>query len=131
MRSHGLPDFPDPASSPLGFKEALNVRSPASRAAYTLCSHLLPNDGQPPNSAGSAPSRAQTTAELAFAGCMRSHAFSNFPDPNTRGELTHEMLATAGINLHQPALMQAADACASVTHGFLTRADIARFIAGQ
>jgi hypothetical protein len=41
------------------------------------------------------------------------------------------MLANAGINLHQPAIVQAADACVSVTHGFLTKADVARFVAGQ
>jgi hypothetical protein len=38
------------------------------------------------------------------------------------------MLAEAGINLHQPALLQAGDACVSVTHGVLTKADVARAV---
>jgi len=41
------------------------------------------------------------------------------------------MLTNAGINLHQPAVVQAADACVGVTHGFITKAAIARFVAGQ
>jgi hypothetical protein len=41
------------------------------------------------------------------------------------------MLAQAGINLHQPAVVQAADACTSATHGVITRAMVRRFIAGQ
>jgi hypothetical protein len=41
------------------------------------------------------------------------------------------MLAQAGIDLHQPAVVQAADACVHVTHGLLTRVDVAHFIAGQ
>ena len=41
------------------------------------------------------------------------------------------MLANAGIDLHQPAVMQAADACVGVTHGFITKAAVARFVAGH
>jgi hypothetical protein len=41
------------------------------------------------------------------------------------------MLANAGIDLHQPALVPAADDCVSVTHGVLTKAAVARFAAGQ
>jgi hypothetical protein len=62
---------------------------------------------------------------------MRGHGFSSFPDPTSGGDVTHEMLASAGINLHQPAVLQAADACVSVTHGLITRVDVARFVAGQ
>jgi hypothetical protein len=41
------------------------------------------------------------------------------------------MLASAGINVHEPAVVRAADACVSVTHGVITKADVARFAAGQ
>ena len=132
MRSHGVPTFPDPTTSPRDFKQALNpsvTHSPAFQSAYTACAHLLPRDGQPNQSPP--PSHAQIAAELAFAGCLRSHGFPNFPDPSRSGQLTHEMLANAGINLHQPAVVQAADACVSVTHGFITKAAVARFVAGQ
>jgi hypothetical protein len=36
-----------------------------------------------------------------------------------------------GINLHQPTVRQAADACVGVTHGVVTRAVVARFVAGE
>jgi hypothetical protein len=68
---------------------------------------------------------------VAFARCLRNHGFPGFPDPSSGGQLTHEMLATAGINVHQPAALRAADACVSVTHGFITKADVAHFVAGR
>jgi hypothetical protein len=133
MRSHGVPNFPDP-TSPREFKASMSpgsavVRSPAFQSAETACQHLLPGGGPPSQSA--AHTRAQITALLAFARCLRSHGFPSFPDPTSSGQVTHEMLAMAGINLHQPAVLQAAEACVSVTHGFITKAAVARFVAGQ
>jgi hypothetical protein len=130
IRSHGVPSFPDPTSPP-EFKSSLasNQQSPAFQSAQTACRHLLPGGGPPSHSP--APSHTQTVALLAFARCLRSHGFPNFPDPTSSGQVTHEMLANAGINLHQPAFQQAADDCVSVTHGLLTSARVARFIAGQ
>ena len=129
MRSHGVPAFPDPTTAPRAFKTAFNTRAPAFQSAATACRHLLPGGGQPNQSA--AHSQAQIAAMLAFARCIRSHGFPNFPDPTSSGQLTHEMVANAGINLHQPAVLQAGDACTSVTHGIITKAIVARFVAGQ
>jgi hypothetical protein len=132
MRSHGVNDLPDPTTSPRGFKESLSPSTPHSPvflSALKPCRHfLLPKGGanQTP-----AHSPAESAAFLAFAGCIRSHGFPSFPDPSSTGDITHEMLASAGINLHQPAVAQAADACVGVTHGYITRTDVARFIAGQ
>jgi hypothetical protein len=41
------------------------------------------------------------------------------------------MVTQAGIDIHQPAAIRAADACVGVTHGFLTKADIARAVNGS
>jgi hypothetical protein len=133
MHSRRVP-FPDPTTSPHGLKSALDpssmlAQSPAFQSAYKTCRHLLPNDGTPTQSAAHRP--AQITAMLAFARCIRTHGFPSFPDPNRTGELTHEMIATAGIDLHQPAIQQAGDECAGVTHGVITKAIVARFVAGQ
>jgi hypothetical protein len=73
----------------------------------------------------------QIAEELAFARCVRNHGFPSFPDPTSDGQLSHEMIDAAGINLHQPAVLQAGDACVGVTHGLLTRAAVARFVAGH
>jgi hypothetical protein len=127
VRSHGMPNFPDPGSR--GFKDAFAEQSPAVLSAERACHHLLPGGG-PPNQRA-VHSQAQIAAMVAFARCLRSHGFPNFPDPTSSGELTHEMLAKAGIELHQPAVPQAGDACVGVTHGVVTKADVARFVAGQ
>jgi hypothetical protein len=132
MRSRGVSNFPDPSTDPRAFKESLDpttAHSPVFQPALSACQHLLPRGGQPNQSPP--PSHPQIRAELAFARCLRSRGFPSFPDPSSTGELTHEMLANAGINIHQPAALQAADACVGVTHGFLTRAAVARFVAGH
>lgn len=132
MRSHGVPGLPDPTSDPHAFKEALDPtteQSPAFGSAMTACHHLVPGGGT--HSQPTPPNPAQTSALLAFARCLRGHGFPRFPDPSSTGDITHEMLASAGINLQQPAVVQAADACTSVTHGLLTRSDVARFVAGH
>ena len=129
MRSHGVQNWPDPESNGQFDKptlEQLGVSRSRLQAASAGCQHPLPSGGQPaPNPAGG---QAQIAALVAFARCLRSHGFSTFPDPTRSGELTHEMLANSGINLHQPAVRQAADACVGVTHGVVTRAVAARFV---
>jgi hypothetical protein len=134
MRSHGAPGFPDPTSDPHDIKPSLNpnaadTRSPAFQSAATACKHLLPGGALPTQSEGHSP--AQIAALVAFAHCMRSQGFPSFPDPTSRGQVTPQMLANAGINLQQPAVLPAADACVSVTHGALTSAAVARFAAGH
>jgi hypothetical protein len=133
MRSHGVTNFPDPATSEGNDKQAVitalqGVSRSRAQAAQTACIHV--NDGTPGTGQSAAQSQAHTGAMLAFARCLRTHGFPRFPDP-TSGQITHQMLANAGINLHQPAVLQAADSCVSVTHGFITKAEVARFIAGQ
>ena len=129
MRSHGVPGFPDPTTR--AFKFALtpssgNARSPSFRSAVTACRHLLPDGGPPSESP--ARRQAQIAAGLAFARCLRTHGFPSFPDPTSSGQLTPEMVTQAGINLHQPAVLHAADACVGVTRGLLTKADVARAV---
>ena len=129
LRSHGVPNVPDP-TSPRQFKSYLgNNQSPAAQSAKQTCRGLLPGGG--PRNQSSAPTHAQITTYVAFARCVRSHGFPRFPDPSSTGELSHEMLANAGINIHLPAVREAADACVGVTHGLLTRAAVARFVAGH
>jgi hypothetical protein len=129
MRSHGVSNFPDPASGDFKFQLAPSTpKTPAFLSAFSVCRHLLPDGG---GSSSEQHSPAEIAAFVAFAGCMRSHGFTSFPDPTGSGQLTHEMLANAGINLHLPAVVQAADACVGVSHGFITKTDVARFVAGN
>ncbi|HLW96062.1 MAG TPA: hypothetical protein VKS25_11855 [Solirubrobacteraceae bacterium] len=129
MRSHGVSVI-NPNVSPHGFKDAFNSPSPAFRSADTVCGHFLPA-GHGPSQSAQASTRAQTAALLELASCMRSHAFPSFPDPTSRGQLNREMLARARIDLHAPAVVHAADLCTSATHGVITRAMVAHFVAGH
>jgi hypothetical protein len=67
---------------------------------------------------------------LAFARCLRRHGLARFPDPNSQGQITRQMISAAGIDLHQPAVLSAAKACVGVTHGVITQADVDRAING-
>lgn len=132
VRAHGVSDFPDPTTSPREWKQALNPSTPHSPAfvsAVAKCQHLLPDGG--PSNQTKPRNPAQIAAFLAFAGCIRNHGFPSFPDPSSTGDLTHEMLASAGIDIQQPAVVRVADGCVGVTHGFITKADVAQFVAGQ
>jgi hypothetical protein len=129
MRSHGVASFPDATVAPRAFKNAFDNPAPGFQSAYSVCGHLLPA-GHAQNQSP-AHTRAQTAALLAFARCMRSHGYPSFPDPTSAGQVTREMLARVGIDLHATAAVRTADGCAGVTHGVITRALIARFVAGQ
>jgi hypothetical protein len=129
MHSHGVNGLPSPVSSPAAFKQSFTTTTPVYTQAMGVCQRLIP--GQQNSSDGGTRSRKQIEGMLAFARCVRSHGFTRFPDPTSTGELNHQMLAQAGINLNQPAVVRAADACTSVTHGVINRAMVARFIAGQ
>jgi hypothetical protein len=92
MRTHGVPDFPDPSSGG-GFQvnasasgstasvtvdgHTLNVSGPAFQKAMQQCRSVMPQG------------RAISTAQVAkvrqgamrMAACMRSHGVPDFPDP--------------------------------------------------
>ncbi len=133
MRSHGVPNFPDPTSSGGNQKEAVisalqEVSNSLAQAAQTACMHV--NGGSPGTGPSAAQSQTHTAAMLAFARCMRRRGFANFPDPTAQGQLSPQMVTAAGIDLHQPAVLNAGLACTSVTHGVLTRAAVERAVNG-
>ncbi len=65
---------------------------------------------------------------LAFAHCLHTHGIPDFPDPNTQGQISGQMIDAAGVDLKAPSFMTAADGCVGVTHGAITRANIARLV---
>jgi hypothetical protein len=78
MRSHGLPDFPDPGPIHIDVKEHpdLDPSSPAFTAAQKACVFL-----QPGGTTGGGVTPAMQAAALAYSACMRTHGFPRFPDP--------------------------------------------------
>jgi hypothetical protein len=135
MRAHGLPNFPDPkvVSSPGHSSVGIAVSpsttgSPKFKSAQKACQGILP----PPQSSAQQASagRAREQHMLAFARCVRSHGFGDFPDPTAQGQITPPMLTSAGINIHQPAFVQAAIACVPASGGALTVAQIHQALSG-
>jgi hypothetical protein len=133
MRGHGVTGFPDPTSSgeiPKGKVVAAVVGNPRAPAAQRACRRWIPETGLgPPQPA--TPTRTRLADALSFAMCVRAHGFPNFPDPTRQGQLTPEMVAAAGIDLHQPNVLRAGLACVPASHGLLTPAAIERAVNGR
>jgi hypothetical protein len=84
MRSHGVPNFPDPQPGQTNAKfpgaQQLDVSSSQYNAAVRDCQHLLPagtGDQFP-----TAEVQLLLIGMLKFSQCMRSHAVPNWPDPS-------------------------------------------------
>jgi hypothetical protein len=103
IRSHGVPDFPDPASNgqvPKVDAPRLGVSSSRLQVAQAACQHLYPNSGGPggvltKNSLGQCEEtgecpqalvQAAMTAMRTYARCMRSHGAPTWPDPTIDSE---------------------------------------------
>jgi len=105
MRSHGVPDFPDPARGggvPKVTQQQAGVSDARLQAAQRACAQLL----QPPV--------AQVPHIMAgllnFARCMRAHGIPNWPDPTTdrSGQPVFEI---PGIDPDSPRVSSTADGC--------------------
>lgn len=81
MRSHGVPNFPDPGSNGEFSKAALHQLAASNsqyQGAAQACGHLLPDSGGGPTDAEV---RQEWSGMLGFARCMRSHGVTAWPDP--------------------------------------------------
>lgn len=122
MRSHGVPDFPDPgAGGGLSIGgTGINPFSPSFKAAQASCGKLLPGGGPGSRQA----TEQQKEQLLAVSECMRSHGVSGFPDPTTKPPTGQQgyslmeglasnlfLLVPSTINPNSPAFQHAAKAC--------------------
>lgn len=124
MRSHGVPNLPDPGAEggiQLSSSSGINPLSPAFKTAQAQCAKLEPGGGP----SGVAPGSKQANEQLlAVSRCMRAHGISGFPDPTVgpppsspqefsiaigRGGVS--LLVPKTIDVSSPAFKQAADAC--------------------
>jgi hypothetical protein len=122
MRSHGVPNFPDPQPSGGGLVLAinsgsgLNPNAPQFKTAQKSCEKLLPNGGKP-DPASIAKDRAQM---LKFSVCMRSHGLADFPDPTVSEggvQLSLGDKRSSSLNPNSPVFQAAQKACQSLMPG--------------
>jgi len=110
MRSHGLPDFPDPNANGHGFgnqqQQNQERSNPHFGTAYSACQHLLPS-GPSSNGNKRVPSQTQL---VRFSQCMRSHGVPDYPDYNPSVSLRTE-LAQLGIDTNSPQFQAALQTC--------------------
>jgi hypothetical protein len=111
IRSHGVPNFPDPVVTPsggYGYRTAgINPGSAAFQGALQACK-ALPS---PWHSTGQQLSPAEQQSWLSWAACIRTHGVPNFPDPTFPGGGAVQ-ISGAGASSSQP-LQSAMDACKS------------------
>jgi hypothetical protein len=115
MRTHGVPNFPDPGASGGLQITGLNPQSPVFQAARQACQRFAPAKAGPPKM-----SESQRQAAFRFAQCMRANGQSAFPDPTftqqagaSRVLVMRGMVFAlgAGIDPKSPAFRQAAAKC--------------------
>ena len=111
MRSHGVPNFPDPNSGgsiPKISPQQLGVSNTVFQAAQNHCRYLLPNGG-------SGPSQTQVqqimNGMLKFAQCMRAHGVSNWPDPVLDAGGNPEFYLDGRINQNSPQIKSKIHEC--------------------
>ena len=126
MRSHGVPNFPDPTGGQLNLRvqetpdstnvNGVQVNGPAFKSAMNSCRSDLPNGGHP-TAAQTAKARSQA---LAMSRCMRTHGVPNFPDPTFQNGSNGGVgvrIGGAGIDPNSPAFKAAAKDCGSIFGG--------------
>ena len=135
MRSHGVPNFPDPkvSSSPGHTSVAIAVNpsetgSPKFKSADRACSGILPAPETPAQQ--QAHDQAKKRYLLAFGRCLRTNGIQGFPDPDAHGHLSLQMVTAAGIDIRTRKFLDAAKACVGVTNGAVTLAQIQAAVNG-
>ncbi len=111
IRSHGVPNFPDPVQTPSGGygyrTTGIDPNSAAFQGAQQAC-QALPS---PWNSTGRPLSPAQQQAWLNWAKCIRANGVPNLPDPTFPGGDEVHLAGYGGSSSQQ--WQQAMDACKS------------------
>ena len=95
VRSHGVPNFPDPTSSggvPKETAQQLGVSNSQLQAALKACQHLLPNTGNVDDNPAAL--NQWWSLMLHFAQCMHSRGVPNWPDPSPYPRIPCGQLST-------------------------------------
>jgi hypothetical protein len=126
MRSHRVPNFPDPGSGgavPKGDAQHFGVSTAQLQAAEQACQPLLPAGGsldqqteECMSTDNCPPALVQQilTVERKFAQCMRSHGVPKYPDPTVDSQgrpIFVFSVSKGGFDPHEPQIMTKEDEC--------------------
>jgi hypothetical protein len=117
MRSHGVPNFPDPDAEgtiTITVSRSLNPSAPQFQKAEADCKHLAPAGK------GLSPAKQQQTKTrlLAFAACMRSHGVPKYPDPTFgAGGMVSQSMNQREVDPKSPTFRSAQKTCQSKAPG--------------
>jgi len=107
VRSHGVPDFPDPQNGHFLISGA-DQNNPHFSSATHACQHLL-------GPGGISGGGSNNTQLLAFAHCMQTHGVPQFPDPTANGGIG----LPQGVDPNSPQFQKAWQECQSKLPGAL------------
>jgi hypothetical protein len=118
MRSHGLPDFPDPDSQGgFAMPSDIDINSPQYLAAANACKAYA---GPGLNLTPARKEQIEASA-LEFAQCMRGHGVPNYPDPVIKfingGVSQGEGVGKSGVDPNSPRFIAAQKTCQSAKRG--------------
>jgi hypothetical protein len=117
MRSHGVPNFPDPdgrGTITITVSASLNPSSPAFRRALAACRHLIPSGSEAGHHLSQAQQQQLRARALAFATCMRANGVPSYPDPKfSNGGISQGYSAKSGVDPNSPIFQQAQKTCQS------------------
>jgi hypothetical protein len=114
MRAHGISDFPDPVTSPLGgygfhyhatSGSDLDANSPQNQSATKACQKYVP-----PSLANLTPAQMMANGAK-WTDCMRAHGEPDLPEPNAQG------LIDITMDPNSPQFQKAEKACQSHNNG--------------
>jgi hypothetical protein len=114
VRSHGIPNFPDPNSSgqvPKETAQQLGASDSALRTATAACARLDPYNQSVVLSP--AQQRQVLSDGLKVAQCMRSHGVPKFPDPTMGPDGPRYLVSTSrdGFSPSSPQILAKGRAC--------------------
>ena len=135
MRDQGLSSFPDPSMTDYDGQQVAYlatpsslVASPAFKAANKVCQKILTPVLDTTGNLAAQAAREQHLA--AFARCMRNHGVPGFPDPTNQGQLTQQMIASAGVDLNSPAVFTAVKTCLPAADGEINAQQVESAVGG-
>ena len=118
IRSHGVPNFPDPDSNgslPAGAKQIARD-NPRFQPAQAACHDLLPNSALPTGRPSQPELRKLEGDALRFSRCMRAHGVPTWPDYTIRGGIPIFDLHQTSIDPNSTQIVASQASCQSLLH---------------